>query len=328
MAEPESSGTEQTVDTSREASVLPWWLSVYLKGAAMGAADTVPGVSGGTVALIVGVYERLVTAITELDPLAVLLLGDVHTSAGRTALVERLREMEVPFLLALGGGIVTAVVTLSRVLEVLLERHPAPTFAFFFGLIAASAIVLYGEVDVGTPRRLAVAAIGVVAAFLLTGPIAAALPSTLPVVFLAGAIAVTAMVLPGISGSFLLLVLGQYEYMITQLGDFVDALLAAVTGGGSGLAAAGSVVVTFCAGAAVGLLTVAHVIRWALDHYRAATLTFLVSLMVGALRLPAREITDATTQFTPETVALLLVAGLVGAVLVLGLDHVTADLGL
>jgi putative membrane protein len=323
MAEPESPA-ETTVD----GGPVPWWLAVYLKGAAMGAADTVPGVSGGTVALIVGVYERLVTAITELDPLAVLLLGDVHTSEGRTALVTRLREMEVPFLLALGGGIVTAVVTLSRVLEVALSEYPGPTFAFFFGLIAASAVVLYGEVDIGTPRRLAVAVGGVVAAFVLTGPIAAALPSTLPVVFLAGSVAVTAMVLPGISGSFLLLVLGQYEFMIETLGDFVDAVFATVTGRSADLVASGGVVVTFCAGAAVGLLTVAHVIRWALDHYRAATLAFLVSLMLGALRLPAREVAKNTAQFTPGTVAVLAGAGAAGAVLVLGLDHVTVDLGL
>jgi putative membrane protein len=322
------SGTEATVE-SGAGGRLPWWLGVYLKGAAMGAADTVPGVSGGTVALIVGVYERLVTAITELDPLAVLLLGDVHTSAGRAALLERLREMEVPFLLALGAGIATAVVTLSRVLELALDQYPAPTFAFFFGLIAASAVVLYGEVDVGTPGRLAVAALGIVAAFLLTGTVAAALPNSLPAIFLAGAIAVTAMVLPGISGSFLLIVLGKYEFMIRELGDFVDALVAAVTGGqGPSLASHAGVVVTFCAGAVVGLLTVAHVIRWALDHYRAATLTFLVSLMVGALRLPAREVAANTADPSPATVALLLVAGLVGAALVLGLDHVTADLGL
>jgi putative membrane protein len=115
---------------------------------------------------------------------------------------------------------------------------------------------------------------------------------------------------------------------VTTLGDFVDAVLAAVTGGGTDLASTGSVVVTFCAGAVVGLLTVAHVIRWALDHYRAATLTFLVSLMVGALRLPAREIADATTRFSAETAVVLLGAGLVGAGLVLGLDHITADLGL
>jgi putative membrane protein len=326
MADPEAPA--ETAVGTEDGSVLPWWLSVYLKGAAMGAADTVPGVSGGTIALIVGVYERLVTAITELDPLAVLLLGDIHTSDGRAALLARLEEMEVPFLLALGGGVVTAVVTLSRLLEVALEEFPALTFAFFFGLIGASAIVLYGEVDIATPRRVAVAVAGVVAAFLLTGPIAAALPSTLPVVFLAGAIAISAMVLPGVSGSFLLLVLGQYEFMIGTLGTFVDALFALVTGGPrADLAAPGSVVLTFCAGAVVGLLTVAHVIRWALDHYRAATLTLLVSLMVGALRLPAREVAGNVGQPTPAAVAGLLAAGLVGAVLVLGLDHITADLG-
>jgi putative membrane protein len=328
MADPEAPA-ETAVGTGDEAAVLPWWLSVYLKGAAMGAADTVPGVSGGTIALIVGVYERLVTAITELDPMAVLLLGDIHTSDGRAALLARLREMEVPFLLALGGGVLTAVVTLSRLLEVALAEFPAPTFAFFFGLIGASAVVLYGEVDIATPRRAAVAVAGIVAAFLLTGPIAAALPSTLPVVFLAGAIAISAMVLPGVSGSFLLLVLGQYEFMVGTLGTFVDAVFAVVTGGArADLAAPGSVVLTFCAGAAVGLLTVAHVIRWALDHYRAATLTLLVSLMVGALRLPAREVAENVGQPTPAVVGGLLAAGLAGAVLVLGLDHITADLGL
>lgn len=327
MADPEAP-VDTAVGADEEASLLPWWLSVYLKGAAMGAADTVPGVSGGTIALIVGVYERLVTAITELDPLAVLLLGDVHTSDGRAALLGRLEEMEVPFLLALGGGVLTAVVTLSRLLEVALAEFPALTFAFFFGLIGASAIVLYGEVDITTPRRGAVAVAGVVAAFLLTGPIAAALPSTLPVVFLAGAIAISAMVLPGVSGSFLLLVLGQYEFMIGTLGTFVDAVFALLTGGSrADLAAPGSVVLTFCAGAVVGLLTVAHVIRWALDHYRAATLTLLVSLMVGALRLPAREVAENAGQPTPAVVAGLLAAGLAGAVLVLGLDHITADLG-
>lgn len=325
MGESDSRPTETTVS----GIAVPWWLSVYLKGAAMGAADTVPGVSGGTVALIVGIYERLVTAITELDPLAVVLLADVHTSAGRAALVARLREMEVPFLLALGGGIVTAVVTLSRLLAVALDRFPALTFAFFFGLIAASAVVLYGEVDVGTPPRVAVAVGGVVAAFLLTGPIAAALPSTLPVVFLAGSVAISAMVLPGISGSFLLLVLGQYEFMIGTLGTFVDATLALATGGArADLAGPGAVVVTFCAGAAVGLLTVAHAIRWALDHYRAATLTLLVSLMVGALRLPAMRIAESVATPSTSVVIGLLAAGSAGAALVLGLDRATADLGL
>ena len=325
MGESDSRPTE----TTGSGIAVPWWLSVYLKGAAMGAADTVPGVSGGTVALIVGIYERLVTAITELDPLAVFLLADVHTSAGRAALVTRLREMEVPFLLALGGGIVTAVVTLSRLLAVALARFPALTFAFFFGLIAASAVVLYGEVDVGTPRRVAVAVGGVVAAFILTGPIAAALPSTLPVVFLAGSVAVSAMVLPGISGSFLLLVLGQYEFMIGTLGTFVDATLALATGGArADLVGPGAVVVTFCAGAVVGLLTVAHAIRWALDHYRAATLTLLVSLMIGALRLPAMRIAGSVATPSMSVVIGLLAAGSAGAALVLGLDRATADMGL
>ncbi|MCU4718446.1 DUF368 domain-containing protein [Halapricum hydrolyticum] len=295
----------------------------------MGAADSIPGVSGGTIAFITGIYERLITAITSLDPGALTLFRDVGNPSGRRRLYDRLVEMDVPFLLVLGAGIITAVVAVSRVVYLALQQAPGATFAFFFGLIAASAIVLYDQLSLATPGRIAAAVAGFALAFLVSGVTAGANGiHTLPIVFVSGAIAVVAMVLPGVSGAFFLVLLGQYEYLTGTLKAFVDGLFSALVGDRTllSLVDSGTTVVTFVVGAVVGLVTVAHAIRWALDHYRAATLSFLVSLMVGALRLPVIEMRDHTTTLSPENVAPLVLAIVVGGGVVLLLDLYTDDL--
>ncbi len=205
------------------------WLAVYLKGVAMGCADAVPGVSGGTIALIVGVYERLIAAITNVTPERIRrVLAGAHPRNLPDARAAFL-ELDGAFLAVLGAGIATAIVTVLRVVDHLLETLPVPTFGFFFGLIAASAVVLYAEVDLSTRDRKAAAAGGFLLAFLTSG------------------------------------------YASSALG-------------------AGSLPVLFVAGAAVGLFTVAHAVRRALERDRAATLAFLVSLIVGALRAPVAEV--------------------------------------
>ncbi|WP_338728722.1 DUF368 domain-containing protein [Haladaptatus sp. DJG-WS-42] len=302
--------------------------SIYLKGFFMGAADTVPGVSGGTIALITGIYERLISAITELDAAAIANVFRLHTAEGRTAFRDDLLRMDVVFLAALGAGILTALITLSRIVETALVEYPAFTFAFFFGLIAASAIVLYNHVNVNTPARLAVAVVGFVFAFLISGASSSGgLPNTLPFAFVAGAVAITAMILPGISGSFLLLLMGQYEFMLGTLRRFIDALLVVVRGGATAaVIEPATTVVVFGVGAVVGLLTIAHVIRWALTHYRAATLTFLVSLMVGALRLPAERVLANGTFESALSIGTVVLIAIVGGAAVLALDWYTDDL--
>jgi putative membrane protein len=222
--------------------------------------------------------------------------------------------------------VVTSVVTLSRLVHAALETAPAQTFAFFFGLIAASAVVLYGQVSVRTAGQAGAAVAGFVTAFAVTGVSGTGVVGhALPVIFLAGTVAITAMVLPGISGAFLLLLLGQYDYLTGVLSEFVDSLFAALTGSAPadvlGLA---SVVVTFCLGAVVGLFTVAHLIRRALDRYRGATLVFLVSLMAGSLRLPASEVLAGVETWTPAAAASVGVAALIGAGAVVALDRYTA----
>jgi putative membrane protein len=329
-------GTDATVDASEsfgfslDGATLGEYLGVYLKGVFMGAADTVPGVSGGTIALVTGIYERLITAITAVDVDDVGFVRYVlspYREDSRRELFALARRVDLPFLLALGAGIGTAVVTVAGVIEAVMESSPAALSALFFGLIAASAVVLYGEVDLGTPRRVLVAVFGVVFAFLVAGVSSGGGGSpALPFVFVAGTIGISAMVLPGVSGAFLLLLLGVYEYLLGSVTGATGAVVGLLDGGSvDAFVAPGTVLVTFMAGAAVGLLTVAHAIRWALDRYRAATLTFLVSLMVGGLRLPAE---DALTQLPTTTTgrAVVVLAAVVGAVGVLLFDYYTDDL--
>ncbi|ELZ39427.1 DUF368 domain-containing protein [Halorubrum tebenquichense] len=266
------------------------WLALYLKGVAMGSADAVPGVSGGTIALIVGIYERLIAAVTAIDPSRVRrVLAGVRPGNLPDARAA-FREVDGAFLLVLGAGIGTAVVGVLSMVNYLLATRPVATYGFFFGLIAASAAALLGDVDLGTPRRKAAALGGFALAFLASGVASTALGSSLPVVFVAGGVAVSAMVLPGISGSLLLVVLGQYEYMSGVVSRFVDGIGALAVGNGSdALVETLPPVVAFLVGGVCGLFTVAHAVRYALSRARAATLAFLVSLIVGALRAPLVE---------------------------------------
>ncbi len=301
---------------------LPGAVVVYLKGVAMGAADAVPGVSGGTIALITGIYERLIAAITSLDPRVLAAVPGARTAPGRRRLWTRLRGMDVPFLLALGTGLATAVVIVARGVEAALEAVPGLTYAFFFGLIGASAVVLYERQWLARPRLLGTSVAGFTLAALIAGATATGgVGHGLPILFGAGTIAIAGMVLPGISGAFLLLLLGQYEYMAERLNAVVDGLATGVPRD------AVVDIAGFLAGATVGLFTIAYGVRWALARDRAATLAFLVSLMVGALRLPVREVGAATETWTPTAIAAVAGAVAVGAGIVLVLNAATEDFG-
>ncbi|OLZ40175.1 DUF368 domain-containing protein [Natrinema saccharevitans] len=301
--------------------------AVYLKGFSMGSADVVPGVSGATIALILGIYDRLIRAITTIDPRKFRSTWRLHEPAQRAALRVELERIDAGFLTALGLGIATAIVVLSRVLHAAITEYPVPTYGFFFGLIGASAIVLYGEIDRWTARRIAVSIAGIAIAAAITGVTAAGVSHGPAMIVLAGAIAVCAMILPGISGAFFLLLLGQYEFMTATLTAFVDGLFGLAGGGAAGpVVESGTIVALYLLGTVIGLFTMAHIVRRALERYRAATLAVLVSLMVGALRLPATEI---ATNVGPEPTATLptaVAAGIVGVVAVLLANRYTAGL--
>ncbi|WP_439330932.1 DUF368 domain-containing protein [Halorubrum ezzemoulense] len=265
-------------------------LGIYFRGFCMGAADAVPGVSGGTIALLTGIYERLITAITALTVSRVRRLVHDARDRDRQAVVRTLTELDIGFLIVLGTGIVTAVVSVLRLISWLLTIAPVAVYGFFFGLIGASAIILSRDVSLETWGKRATVIIGFLLAFVGSGYAVTGISTSLPVLFLAGIVAVSAMVLPGMSGSLLLLVLGQYEYMSTALSRFIDALLAGVQGGGVDAVYESALpVVTFLLGAVIGLLSVAHAVRAAFKRNRELTVAFLVSLIFGALRAPVEQ---------------------------------------
>lgn len=302
-------------------------VAVYLKGFLMGSAATVPGVSGGTIALILGIYDRFIRALTMFDGrLAKLALG-LGTTEGRARFETTAREQDIPFLLVLFGGVATAVLTLARVISATLDTAPGPMFALFGGLIGASALVLFERQWLTRLRQAAAAVAGFTVAFVVAGASGAGVfPETLPVVFLAAAIAISGMVLPGLSGSFLLLLLGQYEYLTTVAGRLTDHAASLASGTvPDQLVGDVAVVATFGLGAVVGFFTTAHAVRAALERYPGATFAFLVSLMIGALHYPVIRVAEETDP-EPIPVAVILLTALAGAVLVFVFDYVTEDL--
>ena len=305
------------------------WLSVYLKGVSMGAADAVPGVSGGTIALITGIYERLVAAIAAFDPRLLVDLPRAYDPQARARTVATLREMDLTFLAVLGAGIVTAVVAVTGAVVAVKDSHPAMLYAFFFGLIAASAVALSGEFAIDTAGEKAAAVVGFGLAFVVAGISAeAGLPHTPALLFVAGAFAICAMILPGVSGSFLLLLLGQYAYMSETLHQFIDAAVAALRGGPLDPALGPFVsVAAFVVGAAVGILTFARAVQWALSTHRQVTLTVLVALMVGALRYPGAVVLGELDALLSVRALGVFAAGVVGAATVLLVDRYTEDVG-
>ncbi|WP_248896442.1 DUF368 domain-containing protein [Haloplanus halobius] len=300
-------------------------LVVALKGLCMGAADAVPGVSGGTIALITGIYERLIAAITAVSPARIGRVLAAPLPGRRADARAAFLEIDGWFLLALGTGILTAVLVVTRLLHVALADSPVVTFGFFFGLIAASAVALADQASLDTPGRIGAGIGGFCLAFFASSRAGAALPSSPLVTVFVGAIAISAMVLPGISGSLILVILGQYEFLVERLTAFVDALLGLFVGGTvDAVVDPATTVVAFGVGGVVGLLSVAHAVRWALAHYHRATLTFLVSLVVGGLRAPVVEAGEGLTAgWSTDPLLAFAGAAAVGAVVVLALERYT-----
>ena len=327
-AEVTSGGTVDAVDDEDPVTTL----GVFLRGLCMGTADAVPGVSGGTIALITGIYDRLIAAVTSFDVELARralggLTGDRHRFAGAW------RDADLTFLLVLGTGILTAVLTVTRVLHVAINTRPAPTFGFFFGLIAASALVLWSELHLNSRRRIVAGLGGAALAFVVSGEAGAALPNSPATTAFAGAFAVSAMILPGISGSLVLVILGQYERMSGALSAFQDALVGFVGGADpSTLVGPGVTVISFVAGGVVGLLTISHLVRRALERDRGTTMTFLVGLIVGALRAPVASaganLAELGRGWTPETVGLFAVAAVVGALAIIAVDRAAGGIEL
>ncbi|WP_424016574.1 DUF368 domain-containing protein [Halorientalis pallida] len=321
--------TDETPRLGASVPPLREWASTYLIGIFMGSADAVPGVSGGTIALIVGIYERLITAITAVTPRAVLGFLKALTPLDGGISVRRAEaifdDVDGWFLLILLLGILTAVVIVTRIVTVLNRTNPVVLYGFFFGLIAASAVVLLRAISIRTVSAGVAAVAGFLLAFLMSGQAEELFGGGLPLVFVAGTVAVSAMILPGLSGSLILVILGQHARLSETLSAFVDGLAGLATGGSvDALVEPGTVVVTFIAGGLIGLFTISRAVRYALDRNREVTLAFLVALVVGALRAPVATV-RGEVGFTVDVAITFLGVSVVGAVVVLALDYYAAD---
>ncbi len=244
------------------------YLIIALKGICMGAADIVPGVSGGTIAFITGIYEELIDSIRTVGQREFIL------AVLRFRIQDVLQILNWPFLLALGSGILLAIFTLARGLEWLLENQPIYLWSFFFGLVLASIISVSKRVKKWTPSLGALMLAGTVGAYILVGLVPTKTPNDWWFLILSGAVAICAMILPGISGAFILVLLGKYQYVLSAVNGFTETLDPQNL----------LTIVLVGIGAVVGLITFAQVLGWLFRRYHDGTVAVLIGLMVGSLR--------------------------------------------
>lgn len=275
----------------------------------MGAADVVPGVSGGTMAFILGIYDELLDAIHSID---LTFIRRILTFKWREAFL----EFPWQFLTALALGIGAAVLTLASALHWALENHPVYIWAFFFGLIVASILVVHRRVRNWNPANVLAAVGAAVGAFVLVGLSPSETPHTPPLLFLSGAIAICAMILPGISGAFILVLLGKYTHVLAAVKSF-DIFTILLVG----------------LGAVVGLLSFARFLRWLLKRNHDLVIAVLTGFMVGSLRKvwpwktlePINETFARETNYIPSLlngeVVTALIVMVAGVLLVLAVEH-------
>ncbi|HKI88191.1 MAG TPA: DUF368 domain-containing protein [Draconibacterium sp.] len=242
---------------------------LILKGMAMGAADVIPGVSGGTIAFITGIYEELINSIKSINlkALKLLLSGKI---------TDFWKAINGTFLVSVLLGIGISVFSLAKGLKYLLDHYPILVWAFFFGLIVASAVYVARTIKTWNLGTVTAGIAGIIIAFLITIITPAEANTTYWFIFLSGAIAICAMILPGISGSFILVLLGMYKFILDAVGNLQIA-----------------VILTFLVGAAIGIVAFSNVLSWLLKKYHHQTIAVLAGFMVGSLNKvwPWKEVT-------------------------------------
>lgn len=248
---------------------------IFIRGVLMGSADIVPGVSGGTIALITGIYGHLVEAISKISFGFVKPLFKGDLKGFWRALLD---EIDFKFFIPLVLGIGIAFLTLAKVVTFCMENFTSFTYSFFLGLIIASAVILFRKLNSINLKNLIFAIIGMVLTYVFVSlnPIAA--NHSIIVIFISGMIAICAMILPGISGSFLLLLLGQYEYMLNALHELHF-----------------SEIIVFVVGALIGILGFSRILNFLLKNHEEITMAFLIGVMLGSLRVPGVEIINSVS---------------------------------
>lgn len=257
---------------------------IFLKGLCMGIADIIPGISGGTIALIAGIYERLLHSISKINFkfIPYFLKGDFNKAN------KNIRDMDFELFIPLLSGIGLALLLMSNIIHFFLQKFAAITYAFFFGLILSSGVLLYKKTEGLSAKNILFLIVGFLFAFLFVGSARLGIGHSLPVIFLSGIVAICAMILPGISGAFILLFLNQYEYMLFVLKKLRLAEI-----------------FVFGFGALIGILCFSRIVDYLLSKYRAFTMFFLIGLMLGALRFPYQNIARAMDSLLPVLISFI-----------------------
>jgi putative membrane protein len=248
-------------------------LILILKGMAMGAADVVPGVSGGTIAFITGIYEELITSIRSVDGTAVKVLFKEGPK-------QCWKHINGNFLLMLVAGIAASILTLSKIIGYLLDHQPVLIWSFFTGLILASIVLIAKEITEWKLRVILSIALGTALSFWVTIAEPTDSPDGLVFIFFAGFLAIIAMILPGISGAFILLLLGAYGPLIETVNLFRSGLASMEAGI---LLETGTRIVIFVLGCILGLMSFSRILSWMFSNYRNSTLALLTGFMIGSL---------------------------------------------
>ncbi|RKN76791.1 DUF368 domain-containing protein [Ulvibacterium marinum] len=256
-------------------------LIIVLKGMAMGVAELVPGVSGGTIAFVAGIYEELITSINNVHP---SLIG-VWRKEGFKAFWQKLNGN---FLIALFLGMLISIFSFSKLITWLLENKPIPLWSFFFGLVLASVLFVAKAIKKWGAVTVLLLVFGAIVAYFVTTLPPSQNSDSLPYLFFSGALAVCAMILPGISGSFILVLLGSYKTVLDAVDDKNFKILITVT-----------------LGVIFGLLSFARLLKWMFDHYKNITLAILTGFILGSLNKiwPWKKVLE-TKQIGSKTITL------------------------
>lgn len=274
--------------------LFPDYVLISLKGMAMGAADVVPGVSGGTIAFISGIYQELLASINKVD-------FSFFSSWKKNGFKIAWQQINGSFLLALVLGIGISVLSLSKVITHLLKTQPLLVWAFFFGLVVASILFVGKQITQWKITSLLSLLAGVIIAYYITIAEPTSSPDSYGYLFLSGVVGIIAMILPGVSGAFILLLMGSYETVMNTINTFRTGLF---TFDWELLWPALTKLITFALGALLGLKLFSKILTWMFDRYRNVTLALLTGFMLGSLNKiwPWKEVISTRINSHGETV--------------------------
>lgn len=257
----------------------------FLRGIFMGTADAIPGVSGGTIALITGIYERLIYAINNINTIIIKELFQLNIKKA----FKNTKKLDFRLFIPLALGIIIALFTFAHIIGYLLTNQTAITYAFFFGLILSSAFFVYKHTHNNHLKNIPSLLIGILLAILITGLTKTATAHTNIIIFLSGVIAICAMILPGISGAFILVLLNQYEFILNIIKTLqINKLL------------------IFALGAIIGILSFSKLLFYLLKKHKKQTMALLTGLMLGSLRIPFYKITTTYTNIWTTIISAII----------------------